>query len=306
VTAIDTDTGTIDTDTGDFFFVVGPAPAPGAPPGPDGSFAGTVAADGQSFAAVFMLCTYQGAAGWICSPIPVTGTRFAGPAECGNAVTEPGETCDEGDANGGDCCSSTCQIVDPDGDLICTLGDNCPTTSNVDQSDVDHDGTGDACDPDQAGADGPLSFDQLRLTASANRQRLLLRAKYPGPLEIPRSVEITGLQCGDILLSQQSPLFAWRVLWTSLECQATPARVRCESATDVVSSPQLSVALTPDREPGWVRMKLQIRDPGFCSPGALPPVRATVLHDQGSRSGAIASCKVNNPAANAWVVNCKP
>ncbi|MDG2371823.1 MAG: thrombospondin type 3 repeat-containing protein [Flavobacteriaceae bacterium] len=37
---------------------------------------------------------------------------------------------------------------DSDGDGISNDSDNCPTTSNTDQSDVDGDGVGDACDPD--------------------------------------------------------------------------------------------------------------------------------------------------------------
>jgi hypothetical protein len=302
-------TGTIDADTGAFAFPMGPVPAPGAPPGPDGSFVGAVAADGQTFAATFTLCTYQGAGGWICSPLAVGGTRFTGTADCGNAVTEPGETCDEGGGNGDDCCDTNCQLVDPDGDFVCTLADDCPVTPNSDQADVDLDGIGDACDPDQAGADGPLSFDELSIhysSSRAGRAKLVLHAAYDGPLAIPDIVEIMRLQCGDILLSKDSRNFAWRVLWTSLECRATPARLRCKASTDLVSSPQLSVAIARDREPGRVRMKLQFRDLNFCSPGALPPLRATVLHDEGSRSGVIPSCDVRSSASGSWSVKCKP
>ncbi|MEE2787858.1 MAG: thrombospondin type 3 repeat-containing protein, partial [Myxococcota bacterium] len=36
--------------------------------------------------------------------------------------------------------------VDADGDTVCDFEDNCPTTSNADQIDVDADGRGDACD----------------------------------------------------------------------------------------------------------------------------------------------------------------
>jgi hypothetical protein len=44
--------------------------------------------------------------------------------------------------------------ADPDGDGILTIDDNCPFVSNADQSDVDGNGTGDACR-----ADDVLSFD---------------------------------------------------------------------------------------------------------------------------------------------------
>jgi hypothetical protein len=35
--------------------------------------------------------------------------------------------------------------ADEDGDGVFNLDDNCPLVANPDQSDVDHDGTGDAC-----------------------------------------------------------------------------------------------------------------------------------------------------------------
>src|SRR5262249_19064893 len=157
-------------------------PSPGAPPGPNGSLEGTLASDSQTFSAVFTLCTYQGpGTGWICGPLALGAVRFVGPAVCGNTVVEPGESCDQGDVNGDTCCTSTCQIIDPDGDGSCTKLDNCPVTANPDQSDQDHDGFGDVCDPDQDGANGPLSFDQLLIANSETRSRVTLKARYAGP-----------------------------------------------------------------------------------------------------------------------------
>jgi len=40
---------------------------------------------------------------------------------------------------------------DHDGDRVLDIGDNCPRTANVSQSDRDGDGFGDACDPDRDG-----------------------------------------------------------------------------------------------------------------------------------------------------------
>jgi hypothetical protein len=43
--------------------------------------------------------------------------------------------------NGDQCCSASCDLVDPDGDLTCSRFDNCPVTYNVEQTDSNHDGT---------------------------------------------------------------------------------------------------------------------------------------------------------------------
>jgi cysteine-rich repeat protein len=50
--------------------------------------------------------------------------------ECGNGVLDPGEACDDGNAQGGDCCASDCQAFASNGtpcvdDDFCTLSETC-------------------------------------------------------------------------------------------------------------------------------------------------------------------------------------
>ena len=96
------------------------------------------------------------------------------PSFCGNGITESGETCDDGNTNNTDGCSSVCAIepnyictgtpsvciLDTDSDAIPDFTDNCPETSNSDQKDSDNDQVGDVCDncslfanPDQTDTD---------------------------------------------------------------------------------------------------------------------------------------------------------
>jgi hypothetical protein len=103
---------------------------------------------------------------------------------CGNGVVDAGETCDHGTAGNGvdGCCSAACHLVDADGDGVCDVFDDCPTTADPAQADVDGDGIGDACDlcrttdPGQTHwvrpklqlsgvADGKVANDSLRLGA---------------------------------------------------------------------------------------------------------------------------------------------
>jgi hypothetical protein len=61
---------------------------------------------------------------------------------------------------------------DTDGDGVLDGGDNCPTTSNADQADLDSDGTGDACDDDLDGDGVPNSVDNAPRTPNADQQDL--------------------------------------------------------------------------------------------------------------------------------------
>jgi YVTN family beta-propeller protein len=58
---------------------------------------------------------------------------------------------------------------DPDGDGICGAPDNCPIVANPDQSDRDHDGSGDACDLDNDNDGVPDTGDNCPTVANASQ-----------------------------------------------------------------------------------------------------------------------------------------
>jgi hypothetical protein len=59
--------------------------------------------------------------------------------------------------------------LDLDGDGITNTADNCPDIANADQADLDHDGMGDACDPDDDGDGIADATDNCPVLANANQ-----------------------------------------------------------------------------------------------------------------------------------------
>ncbi len=103
-------------------------------------------------------CTNEALGGTSCDD----GDACTGQDSCGDDGVCVGPfpvTCDDGDVCTVDSCDpssgcvfepsptdSSCPNFDGDGDGVVGAADNCPTVSNVDQGDLDEDGTGDACE----------------------------------------------------------------------------------------------------------------------------------------------------------------
>ena len=89
------------------------------------------------------------------------------PPICGNFLIEPGETCDDGNAASGDCCSSTCN-VEPPGSSCAGIGDLC--TPGL------CDGAG-FCLHQNACADQPIDGTKLQLVQRGPKAKLVWVAK---------------------------------------------------------------------------------------------------------------------------------
>jgi hypothetical protein len=98
-------------------------------------------------------------------PLSASGTLMGDGVPATDPICLSHAECDDGDPCTEDTCQNgECQHVftcqgDTDGDGIPNVYDNCPTVANPDQSDLDQDGVGDACDIDMDSDGFPFATD---------------------------------------------------------------------------------------------------------------------------------------------------
>src|SRR5262249_4512841 len=85
--------------------------------------------------------------GTVCGPPPACG----GPSTCLAGVCTPGAG-----------------ALDTDGDGVIDCQDNCPTVPNPDQADLDGDGLGDRCDPQDCDLEAPGCLNVTKLVMKAS------------------------------------------------------------------------------------------------------------------------------------------
>ncbi|MGB7070197.1 MAG: thrombospondin type 3 repeat-containing protein [Pyrinomonadaceae bacterium] len=117
-----------------------------------------------------------------------------------------------------------CGEVDTDGDGVFDLCDNCPATSNEDQTDTDADGVGDACDncgltanPDQADADADGVGDACdNCPLTANPAQADLDGDGVGDFCTPfRFAEGGAFVIGNLVpLGPLAPVYFWGSQWS--------------------------------------------------------------------------------------------
>ncbi len=280
-------TGTIQPATGAFSFNFGPYTDPNGPPGPDHILTGVGAPDSQSFTGQENVCIFEIGLGWGCLTLDLEGEPgIPTMPVCGNGVVEDGEECDHALSNGPTCCTTACTLVDPDGDNICDLLDNCPRVINFTQADQDNDRFGDACDASTIGVstgDFLLNTTLLKVTVPSAvadpARRLLVRGSYNGALAIPTTLQVRDI--ADMIIDLAS-----LPAWTDKVCQSTASSITCRSPDGAL---RLKVSSGPT---GSVRVTIVLKNPPLQRP-FVGPLFMSLHSPDGGRRAMTPTCKLN-------------
>ncbi|MFN2426341.1 MAG: lysyl oxidase family protein [Candidatus Binatia bacterium] len=148
---------------------------------------------------------------------------------CGNGVVDPGENCDDGNPDAGDCCSPDCQIVAADGATCddanaCTLAETCTAGVCVPGGDVTCDpclvcdsGAGcvvpDLIYPCQDAATGQSLITMRHDEADSSRDSVIWRWRSQTPVELDEfgapdlvtDISLCVYEAGALVLSSTIP-----------------------------------------------------------------------------------------------------
>jgi hypothetical protein len=223
-------------------------------------------------------------------PCQLAGTCDTFTGTCSNAPAPDGTPCG---GNSGVTCSQpdTCQagvcaaggVGDTDGDGICDTDDNCPTMANATQRDLDGDGIGDLCDPDDAALVIRHALVKKSAGASGRNGGLVVRGTFmvPPPDAFTTSAGVTA--------HVQDPLgMDVTFAWNASECATSPrGKIVCRRAGERASQAKFRpLGSTPHL------YKFSLRMAHLAMPGPFAsPLTLTLTDDAAiDRVGAMATC----------------
>jgi hypothetical protein len=246
-------------------------------------------------------------------------------SECGDGNLDPGEECDGGQCctadclfapNGTECgnppaCGgpSTCQsgtctpgagALDTDGDGVIDCLDNCPSVANTDQADLDGDGLGDRCDPNDCDPQHPfcLNVTKLVMKGASNPARPGGLASIKGDF-IAQAPDVFDPSAGLIVRVKDGLETDYDM--TAFTCLNTPGGTRCDEAPSK-TSPKLKIRMKPlSKSPGTQRFAVKFQRRAEQAPFAEP---VTVVLTEVAR-GVDRVGRIDDCAAQRSGVRCR-
>jgi len=198
--------------------------------------------------------------------------------ECtGNPVVD-GAVCDSGSGvtcSLPDVCEAgVCTVGgggDSDGDGICDAADNCPTVANADQRDLDGDGQGDACDPD----DAPLVLTYVAVKDAKHPAAAKGTFVARGRLSADAPDRFTS-GSGIALHLTDAATLDMQMAWLPSECLTAHGDIGCREKGD----PSTKASFRRNRKAaGTFKVKLRVAHLALHAP-FVAPLNVTVTDDK--------------------------
>lgn len=279
--------------------------------GPGSGDAVTVNVDSDPFATAVPACVNCTADAQCNDGLACTGTetcnlgtnmcQSGAPVVCVDqceTCIEPAGTCepkpDGTDCNTGqDICTDpdSCQLGscvndggggDTDGDTICDADDNCPADPNTTQANLDIDGLGDVCDPN----DGSLNVTLVRLRQQPNVGNGTVNIKGDFLTEPPADI-FTANNPSITLRVEDSLNLAQTRTWPPLPCLVNSSgRVKCTSP-DGLSKAQFRPF---PKQPSVFRFRAKFKKLALNGPFAGPVTVTLTYNGAIDRVGTISDC----------------